>query len=194
MTEQHCVSANFNPSEWVSILQEKYSSIGFPLDSQTETRFLKHPPSFLHQTDWSPANWHANKKRQEFDYHSARITSSGLIGADLAVEYLREKYRNNLSIATIKQAGYVTLSFLDFLNETGSDIFNITRQDICGFVEHEQDRNLKINSVTSKLISVYTFINFLVEREILPPAILSKKILLKHPELLPRAIPQEHIT
>jgi integrase/recombinase XerD len=194
MTEQHCVPANFHPGKWVSVLQEKYSSIGFPLDSQTETRFLKHPPPSLHQTDWSPINWHASKKRQEFDHHSARITNSGLIGADLAIEYLREKYRNNLSIATIKQAGYVILSFLYFLNETGSDIFNITRQDICGFVEHEQDRNLKANSVTSKLISVYTFINFLVEREILPQAILSKKILLKVPELLPRAIPQEHTT
>ena len=85
------------------------------------------------------------------------------------------------------------MSFLHFLSETGTNIFKITRQDICGFVEHEQDRDLKANSVTSNLRNVYTFINFLVEREILPQAIMSKKIRLKLPELLPRAIPQEHM-
>jgi site-specific recombinase XerD len=41
---------------------------------------------------------------------------------------------------------------------------------------------------------VYTFIKFLVEQEIQPQAILSKKIHLKLPDLLPRAIPPEHIT
>ena len=72
-------------------------------------------------------------------------------------------------------------------------ILKITRQDICAFVEHEQDRGLKINSVISNLRDVYTFINFLVEREILPQTVKSRKIRLKMPDLLPRAIPEEHM-
>jgi site-specific recombinase XerD len=193
MAEQHYTPTHFHSSEWVSVLQEKYGFIGIPSDSQTETRFFKQPTSSFLPTDLPPPDWWFSEKRQEFDHHSARIISSGLIGADLAVEYLREKYRSNLSISTIRQASYVVLSFLNFLRETGTNIFKITRQDICGFVEHEQDRNLKANSVTSNLRNVYTFINFLVEREIVPQTIMSKKIRLKLPELLPRAIPQEHM-
>ena len=40
---------------------------------------------------------------------------------------------------------------------------------------------------------MYTFLIFLVERKILPLAILSKKIRLKSPDSLPRAIPSEHV-
>jgi integrase/recombinase XerD len=98
------------------------------------------------------------------------------------------------SIETIKQASYVVLSFLHFLSKTGTNIYKITRQDICAFVEHEQDRGLKANSVISNLRNVYTFLNFLVEQQIQPQAILSKKIHLKLPDSLPRAIPPEHVT
>lgn len=70
------------------------------------------------------------------------ITGTGLTEADLAVTYLREKYRKNNSIFTIKQAAYVVLSFLQFLNKSGANIFSVTRQDICAFVEHGQDHSL----------------------------------------------------
>jgi len=182
MTEQHWIPANFQSSELVAVLQEKYNSINFPLDTPAEAKFLKHPPTSLPQTDWSPTDWHTNKKRQEFEHLSSRITGTGLIGADLAAGYIREKYRNNNSIATIKQASYVVLSFLHFLSKTDTTIYKITRQDICAFVEHEQDRGLKANSVISNLRNVYTFLNFLVEQEIQAQAILSKKIHLKLPD------------
>lgn len=194
MTEQHWTPANFQPSEWVDVLQEKYDSIGFPLDTPAGAKFLKHPPAPHPQTDRSPPDRLTNKKRQEFDHLSSRITGTGLIGADLAAGYIRDKYRNNNSIATIKQAGYLVLSFLHFLNKTGTNLYQITRQDICAFVEHEQDRGLKANSVISNLRSVYTFLNFLIAQGIQPQAILSKKIHLKLPDSLPRAIPPEHVT
>lgn len=130
MTEQHCTPTHFHYSEWVSVLQEKYGFIGTPSNSQTETRFFKQPTSYFPPTDLPPPDWWFSEKRQEFDHHSARIISSGLIGADLAVEYLREIYRNNLSISTIRQASYVVLSFLNFLRKTGTNVFKVTRQDI----------------------------------------------------------------
>jgi site-specific recombinase XerD len=195
MTGRNCAPGDFDLSEWVSAVQEKYSPISFLLDTQTKTEFPRHPLPSLPQTDWSAPDWLcASKKRQDLEHYSGRLTSSGIIGADLAVEYLRDKYRNNRAIATIKQASGVILSFLHFLNEAGTNILKITRQDICAFVEHEQDRGLKINSVISNLRDVYTFINFLVEQEVLPQTINSKKIRLKMPEVLPRAIPEEHTT
>ncbi len=193
MAEQHWIPASYHSSEWAAVLQEKYSSVNFPLDAPDEARFLRSPPSSPPQSDWSPPNGCTSKKHQEVDQLCSRITGTGLVGADLAVSYLREKYRKNNSIFTIKQAAYVVLSFLQFLDKTGANIFSTTRQDICAFVEHEQDRGLKANSVIASLRSVYTFLIFLVEREILSQAILSKKICLKSPDSLPRAIPSEHV-
>ena len=39
MTEKHWTPANFQPSEWVGVLQEKYDSISFPLDTLAEANF-----------------------------------------------------------------------------------------------------------------------------------------------------------
>ena len=156
MTGQNCAPGDFNLSEWVSAVQEKYSPISFLWETQTKTDFPAPPPPSLPQTDWSAPDWLCtSKKRQAFDHHCGRLTSSGIIGADLAVEYLQDKYRNNRAIATIKQASGVILSFLHFLNEGGTNILKITRQDICAYVEHEQDRGLMINSVISNLRDVY---------------------------------------
>ena len=53
MTGQNCAPADFDLSEWVSVVQEKYSPISFL--TQTKTEFPRHPP--LPQTDWSAPDW-----------------------------------------------------------------------------------------------------------------------------------------
>lgn len=194
MAEQHWTPTDYHSSEWASVLGEKYRAVNFPLDTPDEARFLKSPPNFPSQADWASPDGCISKKRHEVDQLCSRITDSELIGADLASIYLLEKYRKNNSILTIRQAAHVVLFFLQFLDKTGTNIFSVTRQDICAFVEHEQDRGLKPNSVICNLRSVYTFLIFMVEREILPLAILSKKIHLKSPDSLPKAIPAEHVT
>lgn len=178
MTEQSCILKNFYSNDWATTVREEH-------------RPHQPPPSFPFPLDLPPADWIKSPKRQALDNYSARITACGLTGADMAVEYLLDKYRNNLALNTIKQASGVVLSFLHFISEAGINFFELTRQDLCAFVEHEQDRGLKPNSVASNLRDVYTFISFLVEREILSQAVMHKKIRLKLPELLPRAIPPE---
>ncbi len=131
MTEQHWIPDSHHSNEWAAVLQVKYNSVNFPLDAPDEARFLRSPPSSPSQADWSPPDGFISKKHQEVDRLCSRITGTGLTEADLAVTYLREKYRKNNSIFTIKQAAYVVLSFLQFLNKSGANIFSVTRQDIC---------------------------------------------------------------
>ena len=189
MTEQSCILNNFHPDEWaISVLQKHWPVTLSPTD-----RSLTPSPQFFSPITDSQAVRSPGKRRLALDRCSARIINSGLPGADLAVEYLQDKYRNNLAMSTIKDAGGTILSFLIFLDQTGTNILDVTRQDIGGFVEHEQDRGLKISSVRNHLRSVYTFVNFLVEQEILLPKIMYKKIRLNLPELLPRAIPTEDV-
>lgn len=192
MTEQGCILKNHSPCEWTTAVQEKHWPVILSSEEQSATNSDRTPSQlFFSPTEGSPAVWRPDKRRQALDHFSVRIADSGLPGAGLAVEYLRDKYSKNLAISTITQAGGVVLSFLAFLNGTDTSIFEITRRDISAFVEHEQNRGLKINSVLGHLRGVYTFINFLVEREILPQVIIHRKIRLKLPEVLPRAIPSE---
>ena len=186
MAGQSCILVKCYPCDVTAAGQDKPWSVAQPFaDPPATNSFPLIAGSF--------AASHSSKRRLTLDRCSARITDSGLIGADVAVEYLRHKYSKNHAMNTIREAGYTVWSLLVFLNETGTTIFKITRGDISGFVGHVQDRGLKIGSVRCRLRSVYAFINFLVEHEILPQAILHKKIRLQKPEVLPRAIPVDDI-
>ena len=134
-----------------------------------------------------------SKRRRALDHFSDRLKRCGLSGSDHAIEYLHEKYTQNLAPSTISQAGGVVLSFLSFLHKNKTDIWNLSRQDVAAYVENDQDNGLKTGAVRTKLRVIYTFLRFLVDREILPPEILHKKLQIKLPQLLPRAIPSENI-
>ena len=134
-----------------------------------------------------------SERRRVLDYYAGRLERSGLPGCDHAIEYLHEKYTHNLAPSTIKQSGWVVLSFLSFLHKNNTDIWRLVRQDIAAYVENDQNSGLKIGAVKTKLRVIYTFIRFLVDQEILLPEILHKKLQIKLPELLPRAIPSEDI-
>jgi len=190
MTAQNSIQeTSYSCCEPGIAVQKEHQPVKF-LPTKPETP----PPQFLYssvtnsQTEVAPS-----KRKRILDHLSARIIDRGFSGEDIAVEYLRNKYSKNMSPNTLHQAGVVVLSFLTFLDYSRTNIFKITRHDISAFVEHEQDRGLKANSVRSNLRGVYTFVNFLVDREILPQTIMNKKIQLRQPDLLPRAIPSEDI-
>ncbi len=135
----------------------------------------------------------SSPKRQVLFRCCSRLAASGLLGADIAVEYLYGKYIKNLSIHTIRQSGHVVLSFLRFLSNDNTDIYTLTRHNISSFVEYQQDRGLKALSVIGYLRALYAFIAFLAEQEILPHTIMQNKIRIKLPNSLPRAISFEDI-
>jgi integrase/recombinase XerD len=194
MTEQKSILLNSYPCDWSADIQTRYWPVTLPPVEDPVPGSFTPPPQFFSPVAGSLAVWQPGKRRRTLDRFSARLQNSGLIGADLAVEYLREKYTKNLAEATIGQAGGVSLYFLLFLNERGTNIFEVTRQDISGFIAHKQDQGLKITSIRGTLRTLYAFINFLVGKELLPYDILYKKIRIKEPEVLPRAIPEEDVT
>ena len=134
-----------------------------------------------------------NTRRRSLDHCTDRLKLCGLPGSDHAIDYLHEKYTHNLAPSTIRQAGWVVLSFLSFLHENNTDIWNLNRQNIASYVAHAQDRGLTVGAVKTKLRVIYNFLRYLVDQDILPVEIIHKKIQIKLPQLLPRAIPSEDI-
>lgn len=134
-----------------------------------------------------------SRKRQTLLRWCSRIAASSFVGSDLVIEYIYSKYIQNLSIYTIRQSSSIILFFLDFLDKNCQTIYSLTHHDISSFVENEQDRGLKTESIIHRLDALYAFIAFLVKQEVLPYTIRQHKIKLKKPESLPRAIPGEDI-
>lgn len=154
----------------------------------------KKPPAIcpgIHPPD-SPYSL-ANQKRLATHRCCLRLGISGLPGSNLAAEYLYGKYIKNLSIHTIKNSTRIILYFLRFLTRDGTTIYTLTRQDVSSYVKHEQDRGLTTQSVVNHLRVIYAFIVFLVDQGVLPQAILQRKIRIKLPNALPRAMPSEDI-
>jgi integrase/recombinase XerD len=65
--------------------------------------------------------------------------------------------------------------------------------DLEAFVESEQDRGLKSLSVRGRLHSIYAFLRYLLDRGMVPADVLARRIRIKLPELLPRAMEAEDV-
>jgi integrase/recombinase XerD len=183
MTDLQRSLENYFPYDWADPVHTEHSPLSLSISSD---KFFSPAAGLM------PVH-RPSERRRALDHFSGRLERSGLPGSDQAIKYLHEKYTHHLAPSTIRQAGGVVLSFLSFLHENNRDVLRLSRQDIAAYVENDQDIGLKIAAVKTKLRAIYTFIRFLVDRELLPPEVLLQKIQIKLPQMLPRAIPPEDI-
>ena len=135
-----------------------------------------------------------SKRRRVLNRAVERLEQSRFPGYEYVIAHLYDKYRRNLTISTISQTGQTLKGFLSFLQEKGRTCVEETqRKDIAAYIEHEQERGLKINSVRNHKQTVYAFLNYLVDNDILPLEIIYKRIRIRRPEVLPKAIPAEDL-
>jgi site-specific recombinase XerD len=103
--------------------------------------------------------------------------------------YVQDMQRRNCKLSSMVNAVNGIKLFLWFLKAIGKErIEEVTRADLEAFVEHEQDRGLKLLSVRTYLAHVHAFLYFLIEEELMAPQVLRRRIRLRLPQRLPRAI------
>jgi integrase/recombinase XerD len=103
--------------------------------------------------------------------------------------YMRHKWRLNHKARTLASSFTSVMLFLGFYGESGKrDIEKIERVDLEAFIEHEQDRGLRISTVRTRLACIIAFLHFLMEQDVIPGALLKRSIRLKLPDVLPRAM------
>ena len=103
--------------------------------------------------------------------------------------YMRHKWRLNHKPRTLQSSFTSVRLFLDFYGKSGKrDIEEIERVDLEGFIEHEQDRGLRISTVRTRLACIIAFLHFLMEQEVISGSLLKRGIKLKLPDVLPRAM------
>lgn len=193
MTVPENLFESYYPTDWTHSVQSSQLSFIVPLhdhaDLNAESVRTLFAPSAGAMYVYRPS-----KRRRVLNRAVDKLEKSALPGYEYVIAHLYDKYRRNLTISTISQTGLTLHVFLSFLQtKRRSGIENISRKDIAAYVEHEQERGLKINSVRNHLQTVYAFIGYLIDNEVLPLEILHKKIRIKLPEVLPKAIPDEDL-
>ncbi len=103
--------------------------------------------------------------------------------------YMHHKWRLNHKPRTLASSFTSVVLFLDFYGKSGKrELGEMERADLEAFIEHEQDRGLRISTVRTRLACLIAFLHFLMEQDIVPGSLLKRGIKLKLPEVLPRAM------
>jgi integrase/recombinase XerD len=152
-------------------------------------------PNLFHRSQLQlRENQQAAAKRKALDRLLDKLSHKDIVGLDAAREYLRHKYRQNCKANTLKNDFTTITLFLSYLTNCGRRELNqISRADLEAFVEHEQDRGLKIASVSNRLGSLYAFLRYLIDQDLADAELLRRKIKLKVPDALPRAMDPEDV-
>ena len=152
-------------------------------------------PTFAQSIQTVIVSQHRHERRKVLDRLLNQAAAAGdLPGSKHFSQYLNEKYRRNCSPSTLRLTAASLILFLSFCRRSGKhQIELVDRQDLEAFVEHEQDRGLKLNTVRTRLCCVYAFIRFLIRKKVLDYELLERKIRLKLPDRLPRAMEAEHV-
>jgi site-specific recombinase XerD len=118
-----------------------------------------------------------------------KISKLELPGAEHLESYMQHKWRMNHKPSTLRGSFHAVRSFLTFYVSSGkSHLQEIVNDNLEAFVEYEQDRGLKVSTVRTRLKHIWAFLRFLSERDIIGESILKRKIKLRVPDFLPRAI------
>jgi len=152
-------------------------------------------PKLFHRSQLEQReNQQAEANRKALDRLLDKLSQKDIVGLDAAREYLRHKYRQNCKANTLKNDFTTVTLFLSYLTKCGrGELSQISRADMEAFVEHEQDRGLKIVSVSNRLGSLYAFLRYLIEQDLADAELLRRKIKLKVPDALPRAMDAEDV-
>ena len=109
-------------------------------------------------------------------------------------DFILSLQRRNCRPNTVRAYFQTIFQFLSFLQKTAdSTLETVTWGDLSAFIEHEQDRDLKPSSVNTRLKLLSSFLRSLIEQGIVHPDVLRRKITIKIPETLPRAIDPEDV-
>jgi hypothetical protein len=102
---------------------------------------------------------------------------------------LRHRWLLNHKLRTLQGSFTLVMLFLDFYEKSGKrDLSEVERVDLEAFVEHEQNRGLRISTVRTRLTCIIAFLHLLMEQDVIPDSLFKRGIKLKLPDLLPRAM------
>jgi len=146
--------------------------------------------SFKKYKDENPRDWlFQHKRSQGLETTLRKLTEKDIPGKSHIEAYLKDQYRRNCKPGTLKNSLTCIAAFLEFTKRTGKAYLEeITKADLSAYIEHEQDRGLKATTVKLRLRTMNAFLRYLIDNDTITPDVLSKRMIIKVPDALPRAI------
>ena len=142
--------------------------------------------SLLSQIPSAGCLWSPNKGLARI---LSKLQEEEIPGKGYVEQYLRNQYRRNLRASTMRNSFRTIRSFLRLLKDWGKGhLEQISREDLARFVEYEQDRGSKASTVRMRLATVKAFLRFVIEAGVVDPDVISRRMIIKVPDSLPRAI------
>jgi integrase/recombinase XerD len=118
-----------------------------------------------------------------------RLGRMELPGRDHLESYLRHVTRRNRRPSTLNSNFTSATFFLELIKHNGkARLEEVTRADVEAFIEHEQDRGIKITTIRTRLVCILAFLRYMVEEGVVSPEVFGRRIRLQLPEHLPRAM------
>jgi integrase/recombinase XerD len=123
-----------------------------------------------------------------------RLARWGLPGTEHVENYCRFMYRRNFRPKTYFSSLTSIRDFLTIVRAAGKTLLEeITKSDLEAFIEHEQDRGLMLSTVRTRLHGANAFLGYLIEAGIVRSEVLARRIRLKKPETLPKAMDPDDV-
>jgi integrase/recombinase XerD len=108
---------------------------------------------------------------------------------DEFLKFLYQKSQRNCKAKTLSNYCSTVIAFLSFLEKSGKcELGQLEKQDLEAFIEHEQDRGLKPASIRLRVVCIRSFLQYLLDEDKIGPQVLRRKIQVKLPKALPRAM------
>jgi site-specific recombinase XerD len=183
----------FNPPDLSPQCQE-HSSLISPPERVAKRHVSATIPSLSIEESPSERVPKSEVKPNAIERVLARLSVLEFPAKDYVEDYLRHLHRRNCKFTTLSSRLTALQLFLSFIEDVGkSHIEEIKRQDLEAFVEHEQDRGMSMVSVKTRLCAIYAFLHFWHDKGVVSSELLVRKIRLRLPEPLPRAIDPDDV-
>jgi hypothetical protein len=132
-----------------------------------------HPSTFLSKTHRGkserPFCPELEAKTRAFQWALNRLAGWRLPGKEHVEDYLRDMCRRGLRPKTYYSNLTAIYIFLTLIRGSGKTrLEEITKDDLEGFIEHKQDRELMISTVRTRLHCVNAFLGYLFEKSCEP--------------------------
>ena len=149
-------------------------------------------PSPIEESE--PIKTPEDHRRQALDKSLLKLSTLDIAGKKCIEEYLRHQYRRNFQASTIRGNCTGLLWFSIFLKKIDrGGIKEMRKTDLEAFVEHEQDRGIKISTVSLRLAQVKAFLRFMIDRGDINEDVFPWKLAIRKPEPLPRAMDPDDV-
>ena len=161
-----------------------------------KAHFQPSGDQFHNKTCLNPIPGPVSAARAEPDIQQIlrRVNSKQIIGKQCLVDFLYQKRRNNCKIKTLANYCNSIIPFFNLAQAHGrSQLDQLCPGDLEAFVEQLQDRGLKPATLKLRLKCIYSFLHYLAEIEKIPSNRFARKIHIKMPQTLPKAIPPNDV-